>query len=171
MTIRFGMIKTTLGYIAVAGDDDGLLCSTLPCPDEEGCIRSLLLYCGDEPVPSAEFETLLVQLLYYSLGQRVEFTARLNLGWATPFERSVLEAVRRIDYGQVSTYGAIAQQIGRPRAARAVGQAVAANPLPIIIPCHRVVAARGRLGGFGGGLVLKLTLLRLEGVRFLAEDA
>ncbi|MGH2768111.1 MAG: methylated-DNA--[protein]-cysteine S-methyltransferase [Actinomycetota bacterium] len=81
---------------------------------------------------------------------------------ASPFRRLVLEAVRRIPPGEVRTYGWLASEIGRPTAARAVGRALAANPLPVVIPCHRVVAASGRLGGYAGGADKKRALLELE---------
>jgi O-6-methylguanine DNA methyltransferase len=86
------------------------------------------------------------------------------------FQRQVLQLTSRIPYGQVYTYGEIAQKIGKPKSARAVGQALGANPIPIVVPCHRVIAGGGKLGGFSGrpgqaGLELKKRLLQLEGVR------
>jgi len=83
---------------------------------------------------------------------------------ATPFQRAVWEALRRIPYGEVRSYGWVAKAVGRPRAARAVGAACGANPWPIIVPCHRVIAADGSLGGYSAGLKWKRCLLKLEGV-------
>ncbi|RME94929.1 MAG: methylated-DNA--[protein]-cysteine S-methyltransferase [Verrucomicrobia bacterium] len=83
--------------------------------------------------------------------------------WATPFQRAVWEALRRIPPGRTCTYGGLAARIGRPRAARAVGQACGANPWPVLVPCHRVLAADGRLGGFSAGLEWKRRLLEAEG--------
>ena len=80
----------------------------------------------------------------------------------TGFQRAVWQATARIPYGATATYGQIAALINRDRSARAVGQALGQNPLPIIIPCHRVVGSAGRLGGFGGGIEMKRLLLRLE---------
>lgn len=80
----------------------------------------------------------------------------------TEFDRLVWRALRRIPYGETRTYGDIAKAIGKPRSARAVGAANNRNPIPIVIPCHRVVAAGGKLGGYGGGLALKRKLLDLE---------
>lgn len=102
------------------------------------------------------------QLAQYFAGRRDAFDLPMALD-VTRFQTKVLRAVGRIPYGQTRSYGEIARAAGQPRAARAVGQAVGANPLPLLIPCHRVLAAQGRLGGFGGGLVWKRFLLRLEG--------
>lgn len=82
----------------------------------------------------------------------------------TDFQREVYDRLMTIEYGHVASYGQIAEDIGKPDQARAVGQAVGANPIPIIIPCHRVVASDGRLTGFSGGLAAKVSLLKLEGI-------
>ena len=82
------------------------------------------------------------------------------------FQKKVLLLERQIPYGRVSTYGRLAHKLGHPGAARAIGTALARNPFPIIIPCHRTIRSDGSLGGFGGGLKLKRQLLELEGVRF-----
>lgn len=104
------------------------------------------------------------QLREYFAGQRQTFELPLKLPDWPPFSLRVLAVLRAIPYGEVRSYGELALQAGSPRAARAVGQVMAANPLPIVIPCHRVVAARGVLGGYsgGGGLVTKSWLLDLE---------
>ncbi len=88
----------------------------------------------------------------------------VDLGGSTEFERQVYEATRRIPFGKVATYGQIAKAIGKPKAPRAVGQALGKNPIAIVIPCHRVVASDGSLGGFTDGLSWKRKLLRHEGV-------
>lgn len=82
----------------------------------------------------------------------------------TDFQRDVYDRLTKIEYGHVASYGQIARDVGKPDMARAVGQAVGANPLPIVIPCHRVVASDGSLTGFGGGLRAKAALLKLEGI-------
>jgi O-6-methylguanine DNA methyltransferase len=97
-------------------------------------------------------------------GERVEFGDwPLDMRQATPFQRRVWRAVRRIPWGQTRTYWWVAVRIGDPRAARAIGQAMGANPLPLVVPCHRVIRTGGGLGGFGGGLEMKRRLLTLEG--------
>jgi len=105
------------------------------------------------------------QLVSYLRGQRTRFALTVDLRHLTPFQRQVLSEARRIRRGQVRTYGDVARRIGRPRSARAVGQALGSNPIPIVIPCHRVLASDGSLGGYSGrgGLRTKLQLLRLEG--------
>lgn len=102
------------------------------------------------------------QVLEYLEGKRRRFELPLDLR-GTPFQRAVWEALLAIPYGETRTYGEVASAIGRPGAVRAVGAANGANPVPLVVPCHRVVAAGGRLGGFGGGLPLKTRLLALEG--------
>lgn len=102
------------------------------------------------------------QLGEYFSGSRREFDLPLDLA-GTDFQRAVWAQLRKIPYGQVITYGELARRVGNPRAFRAVGSANGRNPVSIIVPCHRVVAAAGKLGGYGGGLDRKTTLLRLEG--------
>ena len=101
------------------------------------------------------------QLAEYFAGKRRCFALPLAPE-TTPFQAEVLQALQAIPYGETRSYGEVARSLGRPRAVRAVGGANARNPLPIVIPCHRVVGADGRLTGFGGGLPAKRHLLRLE---------
>jgi methylated-DNA-[protein]-cysteine S-methyltransferase len=102
------------------------------------------------------------QIREYLRGRRRALTVRLDLTALPRFQKKVLLAARRILYGRTATYGEVAVRAGRPRAARAVGQAMARNPVPLAVPCHRVVAAGGGLGGFGGEAALKRRLLALE---------
>jgi O-6-methylguanine DNA methyltransferase len=106
----------------------------------------------------------------YLAGRRRRFTVPLDLSGLSPFHRRVLRAALRIPYGRTVTYSDLARRVGRPAAARAVGQAMARNPVPLVIPCHRVVAAGGGLGGYSGGLALKRRLLALEGAAWIARD-
>jgi methylated-DNA-[protein]-cysteine S-methyltransferase len=99
----------------------------------------------------------------YFAGRRRNFDLALDLTPVAGFERSALDELARVPYGQVTTYGSLAAKIGRPKAARAVGGAMNRNPIPIVLPCHRVVGANGSLTGYGGGLDRKELLLRLEG--------
>jgi len=102
------------------------------------------------------------KLQRYFLGEAVTFDEPLDLDRATPFQRRVWLAVREIPYGEVRSYGQIARRIGHPQAVRAVGRALASNPLPIVVPCHRVIGSDGSLVGFRGGLEMKRRLLEIE---------
>lgn len=106
------------------------------------------------------------ELREYLAGKRREFTLPIDWSQMRPFQREALRATFAIPYGQTTTYGLLAAQIGRPRAARAVGRAQATNPMPLVIPCHRVLASDGKLTGYGGGegLKTKKWLLLMEGV-------
>ncbi|NLX14115.1 MAG: methylated-DNA--[protein]-cysteine S-methyltransferase [Phycisphaerales bacterium] len=104
------------------------------------------------------------QLADYFAGRRVSFRVKTDLSGLSPFQKTVLKACVRIASGHTLTYGQLARQIGHPRAARAVGGALARNPIPLVIPCHRVIAGNGSLGGFSAehGIALKRWLLKLE---------
>jgi methylated-DNA-[protein]-cysteine S-methyltransferase len=129
---------------------------------------------GFDPEPEAELERLARHygprvlrspraLDEYFNGRRHAFDLELDLRATPEFHRRVLEELNRVEYGHTTTYGALAAQVGAPRAARAVGTVMNRNPLPIVLPCHRVVGANGSLTGYGGGLDRKEWLLRLEG--------
>ena len=104
------------------------------------------------------------QLEAYLAGKPIKFDGRLNLSAGTPFQRKVWRTLCTIPRGQTRSYAWVAKKVGKPGAARAVGAACGANPVAIVVPCHRVIASDGSLGGFGGGLPLKRRLLKLEGV-------
>lgn len=112
-------------------------------------------------VDSLPFRDAIEQLTAYFAGELTAFNLTLAPE-GTAFQQSVWRALLTIPYGETTTYGAIARQIGRPAAIRAVGAANGANPIPIVIPCHRVIGSDGKLTGFGGGLPTKERLLRLE---------
>ena len=114
----------------------------------------------DDPM----LDGLKTKLQQYFDGQRVLFDEPLDLREATAFQRRVWSVVRDIPYGEPRSYGQIAHQAGSPGAARAIGQAMATNPVPIVVPCHRVIGSDGDLRGFGGGLDLKRRLLEMERV-------
>jgi methylated-DNA-[protein]-cysteine S-methyltransferase len=102
------------------------------------------------------------QLKLYADGKPVRWTAPLDLSAGTNFQQSVWRALTKIPRGETRSYGWVARKIGKPGASRAVGAACGANPVPVIVPCHRVIAGDGSLGGFGGGLPMKRRLLALE---------
>lgn len=110
------------------------------------------------------FTPLITKFERYFAGIKTDFGEALDLQDGTAFQRQVWDIVRQIPYGSTTTYGQIAAQMHNPGAVRAVGAANGANPVPIVIPCHRVVQAGGKLGGYGGGLDIKDKLLQLERV-------
>jgi O-6-methylguanine DNA methyltransferase len=115
-----------------------------------------------EPAEHPVARQLAQELARYFLGSDPPFRAPLDLSAGRPFQRRVWEALRRIPFGRTASYGEVARRIGRPGAARAVGQAVGANPVPVVVPCHRVICTSRALGGFGSGLRIKHWLLRHE---------
>jgi methylated-DNA-[protein]-cysteine S-methyltransferase len=124
---------------------------------------------GSRP-PKNQFERRVArELRDYFLGKRRSFTFPVRPA-GSDFNQRVWQELARIPYGETCTYGELARKIGRSKAARAVGTANRRNPIPIVLPCHRVVAAGGKLGGYGGGLELKRKLLELEGRYKTVED-
>ena len=116
---------------------------------------------GVKPGPSAAHPAA-AQLAEYFAGELTDFTVPLEMRGGSEFERAVWAEIAKIPYGEMITYGAIATALGDPGAARAVGTACNHNPIPVIVPCHRVVGAGGKMVGFGGGLDRKRKLLELE---------
>lgn len=148
-------LDTPIGDLLLAGDEDALTLVGFP----QGAMRR-------DPAPEwiyneKPFEAARTQLTEYFAGERREFDLSLRLS-GTAFQVRVLEELQRIPYGETASYRSVAERIGSPNATRAVGSANARNPIPIIIPCHRVIGSSGELTGFGGGLDTKETLLRLE---------
>lgn len=146
---------TPIGELLLAGEADALSMIGFP----KGAMRRDPE--ADWIYNEAPFEDVRGQLAEYFAGQRKDFDLPLSLE-GTEFQVSVLEALQQIPYGETRSYGAVAKQIGRPKAVRAVGAANGRNPIPIIVPCHRVIGTSGDLTGFGGGLDTKAALLRLE---------
>ncbi len=118
---------------------------------------------GTSPLPCPVLSRAARELAEYFAGKRRQFTVPLSPA-GTDFQRRVWAALEAIPYGETTTYGALAAQVGNPRACRAVGMANNRNPIPIFIPCHRVVGADGSLTGYAGGLDAKRLLLKLEGI-------
>ena len=116
-----------------------------------------------EPSHDPTLARLAEELERYFAGDHGPFTVPLDLRSATPFRQRVWRSLRRVPFGHTVAYGTLARRTGCPRGARAVGQAVGANPIGIVVPCHRVIRASGELGGFGGGLPIKQWLLTHEG--------
>ena len=165
--LRARAFLTPIGWRALAYSDRGLVLIERSDSDARDAIERLHERLPDFLVQERPRDDVgdsaVHKLLDYHEGRRVDFDEPLDLQLATPFTRDVLQATSRIPYGDVRPYAWVAREIGRPRAFRAVGNALHVNPLAPIIPCHRVVASGGGLGGYGGGPDMKRWLLRLEG--------
>jgi methylated-DNA-[protein]-cysteine S-methyltransferase len=167
---RFYLCETRLGWIGLVLSPGGptgvcLRATTLPRPSRDEALRQVAEMGALEPASEAEAGDLPRRLRDFAEGRRVALTADIDWGRISAFRRAVLEETMRIPVGETRSYGWLARKVGKPRAARAVGRVMATNPLPIVVPCHRVVASDGSLHGYGGGLDVKAALLRLEGAR------
>jgi len=156
--------KTPAGWMGLAGSAQGLRRVILPQPTEAKAAALLLGNIKDAVLSAENFKDLIKRLLAYFSGEPTAFPDKLDYGGATPFQQSIWETARKIPYGQTRTYAWVAAQAGKPLAVRAAGQALGQNPLPIIVPCHRVTLTGGGLGGFSapGGTKTKEFLLKLE---------
>jgi methylated-DNA-[protein]-cysteine S-methyltransferase len=139
----------------------------LPRPGASAAAQALRLYPDSRRASCAAIDALAERVEAFLAGEPVVFSLDLAaIATRPPFQQEVLRAEHAIPRGRVSTYGLIAARLGKPKAARAVGQALATNPFPIIVPCHRAVRSDGGLGGFQGGPAMKRALLEREGVAF-----
>ena len=162
-TLEYSIFETAFGWMGVLASRVWLVATTLPRPSARHVRLELGIDERQAICSSRRLSEIEERLKDYFKGEKVDFSDKLDLSTATPFQKQVWLATRSIPSGQTRSYQWVAVQIGKPGAARAVGQALGRNPLPIIVPCHRVLASGGGLGGFGGGLELKRRLLRLEG--------
>ena len=163
LDVGFDVVDSPIGPLLVAATEHGL-CRVWFRPDPEQQLDSLARTFGLRVLRShASIASAERQLDEYFDGRRESFELDVDLRGAAPFARTVLEELGRVPYGQTTTYGTLAAKVGAPRAARAVGTVMNRNPIPIVLPCHRVVGANGSLTGYAGGLDLKERLLRLEG--------
>ncbi len=162
MKASYLIFHTRLGWMGILGSTAGLKRIILPQTSPEVVISKLSNHLVRASEDASFFGDLPFRLRQYLNGEWVSFADRLDLAEATPFQRSVYQVVRSIPHGKTRSYAWVAQQIEMPRAARAVGQALARNPLPIVVPCHRVVGIKGDLCGFKEGLEMKRCLLDIE---------
>ncbi len=164
MPILLSVFCSEWGWLGMAVSDRGLAGLILPQPTEEAA-WSALRSGWPEGAPASHdlWPHLRGKLLNYLAGRPVEFSdIPLDLPERPPFFRRVWEACARIPYGETRSYADLAREAGSPRACRAVGGAMAANPVPIVVPCHRVIGRDGSLTGFGGGLEQKKRMLEME---------
>lgn len=162
--MNYAYLQSPIGPLLIAGDGDAVRQILFakdgrPAQPEPGWVQSA----------TGAVAEAMTQLREYFAGERTEFDLALALE-GTAFQRAVWRKLQEVPYGQTISYGELAERIGKPKASRAVGSANGANRIPIVIPCHRVIAAGGKLGGFGGGLPVKEKLLALETKTFSAAN-
>lgn len=160
--LHYTVFKTDFGWLGVLASAKGLQRLTLPQTSVEEARQILSVKTNKATYSPQSFTNLMGRFHAYFARKKVEFDSELDLTGCSPFSSEVWQATRLISFGETRSYKWVAEQIGRPGAARAVGHALSRNPLPIIIPCHRVVASDGTLCGFGGGLERKQQLISLE---------
>lgn len=163
--VRWHRFPVAFGRLHLAATDDGIARISWEQEDDDAFVRELAARFPGRPIVRDRDGLLEAQrqLEEYFAGARTSFDLRVDLSRLSDFDRRVLDVARRLGHGQVVSYGELARRIGRPRAARAVGNALGRNPVAIVVPCHRVIRSDGTLGGYGGGVEYKQELLRLEG--------
>ncbi len=173
MNQNYCIFEVTGGFCGIAWSGAGITRLCLPTRGAAAATQMLLRRAPDSTpaTPPPEIAEIIGTVERYFRGERVDFSsARLEIGGQGDFQQRIYQALRKIGWGQTTTYGALAKELGAgPQAARDVGEAMARNPVPLIIPCHRVLAAGGKVGGFSapGGADTKMRMLELEGVHTL----
>jgi methylated-DNA-[protein]-cysteine S-methyltransferase len=167
---HYKIFETAAGWCGIAWNDAGIVRFTLPTSSEESADRLLLrkLPEATRSVPTGDIGETIEAAKRYFAGEQIDFSAvRLDLGQQEAFFTRVYDTVRQLGWGETTTYGTVAKELGAgPEMARDVGQAMANNPIPLIVPCHRVLAAGNKIGGFSapGGSDTKRRMLEMEGV-------
>jgi methylated-DNA-[protein]-cysteine S-methyltransferase len=165
--VHYARVETPVGTLVAATTPRGLV--TLSYADLFGGADGVLDWVAAKLSPRmleapARLDDVRRELDEYFEGRRRDFDLPIDWALVSTFGRRILKATAAIPFGKVSTYGAVAAKAGNPKASRAAGRALNTNPIPIVVPCHRVVGASGRLVGYAGGLDRKVTLLQIEGI-------
>jgi methylated-DNA-[protein]-cysteine S-methyltransferase len=165
--VHYALVDSPVGTLVAAATPRGLV--TLSYSDQFGGTDGVLDWVAARLSPRmleapGRLDDVRRELDEYFDGRRRDFDLPIDWALASPWGRRILKATAAIPFGQVSTYGAVAAKAGNPKASRAAGRALNTNPIPIVVPCHRVIGASGKLIGYAGGLDRKVTLLEIEGV-------
>jgi methylated-DNA-[protein]-cysteine S-methyltransferase len=165
--VHYALVDSPVGTLVAAATPRGLV--TLSYTDQFGGTDGVLDWVAARLSPRmleapGRLDDVRRELDEYFEGRRRDFDLPIDWALASPWGRRILKATAAIPFGQVSTYGAVAAKAGNPKASRAAGRALNTNPIPIVVPCHRVIGASGKLIGYAGGLDRKVTLLEIEGV-------
>lgn len=174
---RYHLFETAAGFVALGWTRDGVSVLRLPDSSADAAERALLRRLPDAQRggPPPEIQAVVFDIARYFSGEQVDFTATsVDMGAQEPFFERVYAFVRGLGWGETATYGEVAKALGAgPESARAVGQAMARNPVPLIVPCHRVTGAGGKIGGFSapGGSMSKARMLEMEGAAVGVDPA
>lgn len=163
--LTFHLCETERGWVGLIFSPHGLRGTTLPRSSREDALRDVMECGATGDASESDLADIPERICALASGRFANLALHVDWNGVSGFRRAVLEETMRIPAGETCSYGWIAEKVGNPRAARAVGRVMATNPLPLVVPCHRVVGSDGGLTGYGGGLAMKETLLRLEGAR------
>jgi methylated-DNA-[protein]-cysteine S-methyltransferase len=161
--LTFHICETERGWVGLILSPHGLRATTLLRATREEGLREVMEAGATVEASEADLADIPERVSALASGRYANLAIHVDWNGVTGFRRAVMEEVMRIPTGQTLSYGAVAERVGYPRAARAVGRVMATNPLPLVVPCHRVVGSNGSLTGYGGGLHVKEALLRAEG--------
>jgi methylated-DNA-[protein]-cysteine S-methyltransferase len=167
LDVGYDLVDSPVGDLLVAATPRGICRISYDADPEAQAERLARAYGARVLRAPGAVDSVRRELDEYFEGRRLTFDLELDLTGAPEFTRAVLGELARVPYGEVTTYGSLAARVGSPRSARAVGTVMNRNPIPIVLPCHRVVGANGSLVGYAGGLDRKQALLRLEGASLL----
>jgi methylated-DNA-[protein]-cysteine S-methyltransferase len=165
-TLRFHLCDTERGWIGLVFSEHGLRYTTLPLRSREEALRRVADLGALEPMPEKEMADVPERVSALASGRYENLAVHIDWNGISGFRRRVMELAMSIPLGETRTYKWLAEEAGSPRAARAAGRVMATNPLPIVVPCHRVIGSDGGLHGYGPGMLwMKEELLRVEGAR------
>jgi methylated-DNA-[protein]-cysteine S-methyltransferase len=177
VALHYHVFETAMGFCAIAWSDAGIVRFQLPTKTAEAAERLIRrrVFGAEPEMPSADVAVVVAAAKRYFDGEEIDFSqVQVDLAGQDAFFAQIYDALRRVGWGRTTTYGALAKEVGAGReAARDVGEAMARHPAPLIIPCHRVLAAGGKIGGFSapGGSWAKMRMLELEGIRVGPPEA
>jgi methylated-DNA-[protein]-cysteine S-methyltransferase len=161
--LSFHICKTDSGWVGLVISPHGLRATTLLRDTRDEALREVIEAGATREASDADLADLPERIRALASGRYENLAVNVDWNGISGFRRAVMEETMRIPAGKTLSYGAVAERVGYPRAARAVGRVMATNPLPLVVPCHRVVGSNGSLTGYGAGLHVKEALLRAEG--------
>ena len=163
--MKYMLLETGFGCMGLVSSATGLRHTFLPRSSKSEVLQLIATEFPGAMLDNSAFGDLPDQLRKYFSGEKIDFHCILDLADHTAFQQEVWKVTASIPYGETRSYSWVAERVGKRKAARAIGRAMATNPVPVIVPCHRVIGSDGGLRGFGGGLELKQRLLDLEAKR------